>query len=234
MIKKFSKFLIVALTGAGFILLIFPVSWFPKFYDVRYMGWIGVVGATIIFLLPRLIRPKTETPNFDQKNQAVDLFQFLLAIAFMNNALGDLGLYKLYVYGFEFDKVIHFFNPLLAIIAISLVLNKRWGIRKGYSILIASGILLSFGVTWEIYEILADLILKTHIAGNFGLNVSRDTKFDLMFDVLGSTSGALCSIYFWKYFVGELKIKKSQIITTCIVILILTMAIGFLASYAKM
>lgn len=232
--KLFVKISVIILVSAGIILLIFPVAWLPPFSDIRYKGWAGIAGAVLILFLPRLVRPLEKNPDFNRKNQAADLFQFLLTFVFIGNALGGLGLYKLYSYGFEFDKVLHFFTPFLGVVIISFVLSGRWGIHQARAIPIALVIIILLGITWEIYEVLVDFLFKTHISGVYGLNVSRDTKFDLLFDVLGSASGAIASVYFWQYFSGTANINKTKIIKSVILAFILAIAIGFYAAYMKM
>ena len=201
----FVKFSVAILFCAGIILLVFPVSWFPSFYDVRYMGFAGLAYAVLITFLPRLLRvPENET-DAARKNHAADLFQFGLAFAFICNASGDLGLYQLYKVGFEFDKFLHFIVPIVSVVIISIILNQRWGISKSYSIAAAFGFVVLCSVGWEVYEYATDLILKTHISGVYGLDISTDTKFDLIYNASGSVLGALGGIFFWDSLISRLK-----------------------------
>lgn len=193
----FVRWTIILLAVAGVILLIFPVPWFPSFYDVRYMGWAALGGVVLIFALPWLARVKEGAPDAGRKNKAADLMQMFLAFMIASNALGDLGLYKLYKIGFEYDKVLHFFTPFLGVIFVSLFLSGRFGISKAKSIAIAVAIFLACGVSWEVYEYLADMYLKTHISGVYGVDISTDTKFDLLFDLIGSSSGAVGAVFLW-------------------------------------
>lgn len=232
--KLFVRISVIILAGAGIVLSIFPVAWLPPLSDIRYKGWAGIAGAVLILFLPSLVRPSEKNLDFNRKSQAADLFQSLLIFVFIGNALGGLGLYKLHNYGFEFDKVLHFFTPFLGVVIISFVLSGRWGIRRTRAIPIALVIIIGLGIAWEIYEVLVDFLFKTHISGAYGLNVSRDTKFDLLFDILGSASGAIASVYFWQYFSGTANINKIKIIKGVISALILAIAIGFYAAYMKM
>lgn len=201
----FVKFSTVILFCAGIILLVFPVSWFPSFYDVRYMGFGSLVYAVLIIFLPRLLRVSENETDAARKNHAADLFQFVLAFNFISNAAGDLGLYKLYTVGFEFDKLLHFIIPFTSVIAISIILNQRLEIRKRYAIAMAFGFIILCGVGWEAYEYAADIILKTHISGVYGLYINTDTKFDFAYDVFGSVFGALGGVFFWNPLISWLK-----------------------------
>jgi len=230
----FVRWTIILLVVASIILLVFPVSWFPSFYDVRYMGWIGLGGAALIIILPWLARVKETAPDAGRKNKAADLMQMFLALMVASNALGDLGLYKLYLYGFEYDKVLHFFTPFLGALLIPFILNLRWGIRKSYAVLATFVIVVVCGAGWEVFEVAVDFVLKTHISGVYGLNVSRDTAFDFMFDVLGVALGLFGSFFLRGYFIGEKKIEKANFLTATAAASVFLVAVGFFASYAKM
>lgn len=196
---------------AGIILLVFPVSWFPSFYDVRYMGVSALGYAVLIGFLPRLLRVSENETDAARKNHAADLFQFLLAFSFFGNAFGDLGLYKLYKVGFELDKLLHFLIPFVGVVIIAIVLNQRWGVRESYAIAAAFGFIIFCSLGWEVYEYAADIVLKTRISGVYGLDISTDTKFDLIYDALGSVLGALGGIFFWDSLISRLKIPRPSV-----------------------
>jgi len=210
MLANLVKFSAVILLCAGIILLVAPVSWFPSFYDVRYMGFASLAYAVLIIFLPRLLRVSEDKTDAARKNHAADLFQLVLIFVFVSNAAGDLGLYNLYKLGFEFDKLLHFIVPFISVIVISIILSQRFGIRKYYAIAMSLGLIILCGVGWEIYEYAADIILKTHISGVYGISVSMDTKFDLIYDALGSVFGALSGVFFWNTLVSRLKRKESR------------------------
>jgi uncharacterized membrane protein YjdF len=165
------------------------------------MGFAGLAYVVLIVFLPRPLRVSENETDAIRKNRAADLFQFVLAFSFISNALGDLGLYKLYRVGFEFDKLLHFLIPFASVAIISIILNQRWEIRANYAIAAAFGFVILCGIGWEIYEYAADIILKTHISGVYGLDINADTKSDLFYNFLGSVLGALGGIFFWNQFV---------------------------------
>lgn len=231
--EKFIKASIYFLIVGGIILLILPVRWFPSFYDVRYMGGMALASSLIIYFVPGLFfRAKKGVKQ--QKNRAALWLQFFLAFAFIGNALGDLGLYKLYQYGFEFDKVLHFFTPFLGAITLAYGINELWKIRPSRAAFLSFLTIIAFGVAWEFFEYLADSVLKTHISGVYGLNVSVDTKFDFLFDIFGSLAGAISSVYFWKYISGLANVEQIKKKRSVAFVLIMVLAIGFCASILKM
>ena len=189
--KFLVKFSLLTLVLAGIILLLSPTSWFPLFYDVRYMGISSLVGAFAIYFLPKFLRVSAETKGAEQKNQAVDLLQFLLTCIILGNALGDLGLYQLYKFGIEFDKILHFLIPLSIVLFFPIFLQKRFGIQKSKALLLSICLTLFGGLIWEVFEYLCDALFQTHIYGVYGMNINTDTKVDLLFDILGSGIGLL-------------------------------------------
>lgn len=193
--KIFPKISIITLSIAGVILITFPIHIFPYFYDVRYMGISSLLGALIIYAIPKLLRVGPHQKDAQTKNNATDLFQFLITFIILSNALGDLGFYQLYKVGFEFDKFIHLLSPFLWVFIFPLVLEKRFGIKKIHSIAIAISIALLSGLAWELFEYMGDQVFKIHIYGVYGSDIDIDTKLDLIFDALGILWGALCGVF---------------------------------------
>jgi len=191
----FINLTIYSLAIAGLILLVLPVNWFPTFYDVRYMGLAGILNAAFIGLLPLCLLVSKNMPEAQKKNDAAQSFQFLLAVIFLGNALGDLGLYQLYKVGFQYDRLLHLFVPALMVIIITIVLRDRFNVRQSYAISSAFAIILACVLGWEIFEFLSDHVANTHISGVYGLDMSNDTKWDIVLDELGSASGILALIF---------------------------------------
>lgn len=189
--KKFVKFSIIFLLVSGIILLISPVRWFPSFYDVRYMGIGAIVCAAAIFFLPKAFFVPADAPRAEKKNKTADLFQFGLALAVFNNALGDMGLYQLYKVGFEYDKFIHLTTSFLAVLIIAVVLEGRFEVRPFYSVMAALLVVVFAGLAWELYEYLLDVVFKTHLYGVYGVNINSDTQFDILSNTFGAIFGAL-------------------------------------------
>ena len=150
------KFAIAFFVFTGAVLLVAPHSWWPEYYDVTYMGIAALVCAAAIWLVPATLK----TP---------------LAIILLLNASGDLGLYQLYTYGFEYDKVIHFASPLIA----TLALARVWRVKRAVIIIIACAI------AWELFEFLIDRYFKTRLFGVYHLFIWRDTIIDVVFNIVG-------------------------------------------------
>jgi hypothetical protein len=193
--KRFIKFSIYFFIVCGVILLIAPIQWFPQFYDVRYMGAAAFVCAAAIVFLPRALRVNPDAPSAEKKNQAADFFQFGLALAVMNNALGDMGLYQLYKVGIEYDKIIHFVTSVLAVVIIAIVLCDRFEMPGKKAFLISFLVVIFTGVLWEGFEFLSDAVFKTHIYGVYGADAFNDTVRDLICNVFGSLTGAFIMVF---------------------------------------
>lgn len=154
--KLFPKLAIIFFVGSCLILLLTPHSWWPSFYDLPYMGIAALVCALAIFLIP-------------------EQFKISLALILLFNASGDLGLYELYRYGFEYDKVIHFVSPVIAVLA----LCKAMPLRRAVLIVIAGAL------AWELFEYSSDALIKTHLFGVYRQHVWSDTIMDLVMNALG-------------------------------------------------
>lgn len=186
-IKTLTDLSVLIFFCAGLIFLLLPISWFPDFYDVRYMGWSAMASAVIVKYLPMAIRAPQGSPGFEQKNRAVDLFKFLIIFSLASNAFGDLGLYQLYRVGLEFDKLLHFIAPFVGVSIIFIILTDRFDFSAANAIAASFLIVMALSAGWEIYEQIADRLFKTRIAGEYGLNVNADTRMDIIFDFMGAT-----------------------------------------------
>ncbi len=198
--KYLIRIIIFSLCLSGALLLTLPISFFPSFYDVRYMGFAALFGAGVIYFVPRLLRVNNQNPNASTKNQAVQMLQGLLVFIITLNALGDLGLYQLYRIGFEFDKIIHFLIPFSCVLILPIFFKRRFEIRSLSAIFIAFSLSLFLGIGWELFEYLSDSLLKTHIYGVYGSDIRRDTIRDLVFGIIGSSVAGLISLFLphWK------------------------------------
>ena len=197
--KLFVRISLVVLILAGGALLTLPMSWFPSFYDVRYMGIASIAGAITILIVPATLRVSKTRPGAEQKNRAADLFQFALALAIIGNALGDLGLYQLYKAGFEFDKLLHFSVSALGVFLIPIIVRERFGIPVARTLPFAFLVIVASGFGWEAYEYLVDHAWGTHIFGVNGLDVNTDTTFDLAWDGIGALVGSFIALLKIKY-----------------------------------
>lgn len=164
--KLFPKIAIAFFVVAGLVLLLTDKAIWPNYYDLPYMGYAALACALAVFLIP--LR-----------------FKVPLSWILLMSGLGDLGLYQLYQYGFEYDKLVHVTVPLIAVFVISRV----YGIRNAIIIAIVG----SFA--WELFEYLADTFIKTHLFGVYRHQIFTDT----MLDILANTSGIAIGIVLYYY-----------------------------------
>ncbi len=181
MISNFVKVAIAFFVIAGLVLLLTPKTIWPSFYDLPYMGWAALACAVLIYIVSSRLRAP-------------------MAIILFLNASGDLGFYELYKYGFEYDKVIHLFTPMLATVALA----RYFGIHKAVLVVVVA----SFG--WELFEYLSDALIKTHLFGVFRQHIWLDTTLDLVMNGIGVILG---SWIFYHTDFGERSTEKSQTVS---------------------
>jgi len=150
--KLFPKIIFYLMLGVGILMTFLPISWFPSFYDVRYSGWSMIGGALIILFVPLWLKVPTNYKDAKTKNKAIDILQFLIALALFTDVLGGLGLYELYNYGFPYSYILHLIIPSIGVIILTKVINQRFDINITWAALIAFMLVLICGIGWEIYE----------------------------------------------------------------------------------
>jgi len=168
-----------------------PISWFPSFYDVRYSGWSMIFGALIIYIVPRLFGVPSTIEGAAEKNYGADLLRFLLALAIMADALGALGFYELYQYGFPFSYCLHVIMPFIGAILLARVINSRFGVKIIKAALISLIFILLWALIWEIFENMSDLYLNTHLVGLGQTNSNNTTIANLIQDAIGASCGLI-------------------------------------------
>lgn len=188
--RVFTNVVIYGLLAASPFFLFLPIDWFPSFYDVRYMGIGSLVEGLLIIFIPRLLRVPIDAPDSARKNHAVDLFQFLLAFLVFTNAIGDLGLYQLYKVGLEFDKILHFLDPLVSAMIGFVFLRDRFDLRPAQAFSYSFALVALSGVSWEMMEFSLDRVFHSRLFGVNGVNINYDTQLDLLYDTLGALIGA--------------------------------------------
>ena len=183
---KFSKIFFLIYIAAALILLVLPKNILPGFYNIPVMATLAFISAAII-MLPRLIfKPKEE-----QKDKAVAKLQNVLAISLLINGAGGLGLYKLYQYGFEYDKLTHYLTPLILTLGFVYFFTNYSGWLKRKAIWRTSFLVFAGGIFWEILEWTSDRFLDTtFVLGGGGIGM-RDTIFDVIANILGILSAVV-------------------------------------------
>jgi len=188
--KLYIKLVIAFYVITAVPLLVLPVSLFPEFYDVRYMGLQSLGSAAAVLLIIWWLSRSHVEPD------RVHYFPALVATVLFLDGLGNLGLYQLYKVGFEYDKFLHFVSPLLMVIGLTHLLSAHFGRTFGRSLTISVLTVAGFGFGWELFEYTSDKVLGTRVFGLYGTDIYRDTIRDIIFNTLGALTGALY-MSFW-------------------------------------
>lgn len=175
----------------GICLIVLPIPWFPKFYDVRYQGWSMIIAALIIHLFSFLPKEQANAPRASEKNKAAKLLQLLVTIALLANGLGDLGLYALYQYGFPYSYMLHVVITFTCAIFLTKIISLYYGLKTWQSAFLAFLLTMLCGISWEIFENGSDFLLHTHLAGPDQLAIYNSTGINLIQDLVGSSMGML-------------------------------------------
>lgn len=170
----------------GCILLIGPRGWFPNFYSPIFLGIIALISPVLIYL-PKFFLKKS-TPR--KRNLILEM-RSVIAFSLLVNFAGELGLFQLYRYGFEYDKFAHFSVSMLFAFMLGESL-KEWenfSPKKvvGLTLLIVFG----SGILWELFEASSDFLFKTQVWGVYGEHLVIDTYRDIFFNTLGAIAGAI-------------------------------------------
>ena len=179
--KVFINFSIVIYILIGSVLLLIPSSFLPSFYAPGIMSSLAFVSAFLI-VLPQLIFRNQVS---EKKKFAVLKLQLFIAGVLLMNGLGGLGLYKLYIVGFEYDKLMHFVGPMfLAFLGFDFI--STWFGKSYKTSAILAGILVILGgFFWEILEATSDIFLGTSLLGGGDGLAASDTIADILMNFLG-------------------------------------------------
>jgi len=201
-IGKIINLSIYFLIIAGLILLFGNKRWWPNFYTPIYFS-ITFLSSVIIIILPKFIF----RTNDQCRKDSVILLQFVIAIALILNALGELGFYQLYKYGFQYDKVIHFTSSFLFVVVLTSFIEMWNNISLKRALRIGIILVLLGSILWEFFEFSSDLIFKTSEFGIYGQNKISDTIFDIIFDMIGMVTSI--------YFISSPKLSKKIVDEYC-------------------
>lgn len=184
--QAFLKFSSIALVTIGLILIIAPSAWFPDFYNPIFMGIIALLSPILIYL-PRFILTRTSP----LKRKLILEMRSVIAFSLLVNFAGELGLFQLYRYGFEYDKFAHF----IVCMAFAFILGEslcEWEHLHAAKLLwIVFLVVFSSGILWEVLEASSDFLFKTQEWGVYGEHLVLDSFKDLLFNSLGTLAGML-------------------------------------------
>lgn len=178
--NKFIKLTVVIYVLMGVILILVPQNWFPDFYKPNFMAILAFVSAFLI-VLPGFIF-KSENAR---KKHSLEKIQIILAIGLLINGLGGLGLYKLYLIGFQYDKLTHFITPLIFSVGLAYFLEAWFGLTLKKALVFSVAMVIFGSFLWEFLEWFSDYFFDTELLGGGTGQILRDTLFDLMANAVG-------------------------------------------------
>lgn len=184
--KNFLKSSSILLIIIGLILLFAPKDWFPNFYSPIFMGIVAIVSPILIYL-PRFILTRSNP----QKRKLILEMRSVIAFALLVNFAGELGLFQLYKYGFEYDKFAHFIVCMTFAFILGESLREWEHLHAKKLIFIVFLIVVSSGILWEIFEASSDYLFKTQEWGVYGNHLALDTYKDMFFNTLGAIAGII-------------------------------------------
>ncbi len=186
--RLFLQYVSIILVLIGISLLITPRHWMPDFYKPVFMGIIALTSPILIYL-PKLILKKSTS----RKRALILEMRTVIAFSLAVNIAGELGLFQLNRYGFEYDKLAHFTVSMLFAFILSESVKEWEHFTTRKVLLIVFLIVFSSGILWEIFEASSDFLFKTQEWGSYGKNVTWDTLGDIIFNTLGILAGIVVS-----------------------------------------
>lgn len=183
--RKILNYFYTAYAFAIVALLAVPRDWMPEFYRPLFMAGISTVAAMAVAAPGWIFKTKDE-----HKKKVLERSQLVIAFAMLINGLGGLGLYKLYQFGIEYDKILHFIIPTLMTIVIAYFLIHWYDKPLRFATTFAVIAVLVGGIGWEAWEVTQDKIFGTQTAGVYGEDYVRDTTLDIFADIGGTVLGA--------------------------------------------
>ena len=179
--KRFVYSSVLIYIAVAILLLVIPDNFFPDFYQPIIMASLALSSAFLIMLPRFLFREKS-----DKKRMYATLrLQGLIALILLLNGLGGLGLYKLYVIGFEYDKLMHFTGPMLLTLFGSDFVSTWFDKKRKNALIVSGGLVVLGGLLWESLEAMSDAFLGTSLLGGGEGLAALDTMIDLIMNVLG-------------------------------------------------
>lgn len=185
--QKFINLAVAVYIISGSILLLGERSWFPDFYNPGFMGILALASA-IGIILPRLVFKESGDSN---KREVLLNFQVTIAISLLLNGAGGLGLYQLYRYGFEYDKLMHLLVPMMFTVSGAKFISAWFGIKLEKALLLSAILAMSGSLAWEVFEFLSDWYIGTQTLGFYGREITRDTIIDIIANTIGIIFGSI-------------------------------------------
>ncbi len=177
---KLLTVLIAAMILVGGILIFGPRSWFPSFYMPTFMGIVALIFALLLVLPEWIFIPKNK-----RQRKAREHLQIILALCLVLSGAGELGLWQLYLIGFQYDKLVHILITGLLTFSFSHFAQEWWGFSFKRALTASAFLVIALGIIWEVVEFYSDRIFGTQLFGVYGTQISRDTIIDLISNLIG-------------------------------------------------
>lgn len=179
--------------AAGLFLIFSPTTLYPEWFVSRLAGlgaliYIALIHSPLLIYKIKKTTPKNATPG---QNAAVKRLQTYGALIALLNFAGTCGMFRLYRYGIEYDKLLHFLTPFLLTIATVRFAHHWLSPNLTKNMAYVASMILMIGIAWEFFEYGADKIFGTHSFGQEGNNILKDTALDGIFNGLGIATGLL-------------------------------------------
>ena len=176
------------LSATGVTLMLADRSLFPEWLFPGLTAFGCLLFATVLVVLPLVFRAEERTSS---KVRCRARLQRFLAAGFLLSMGGTLGLYRLHLFGFDYDKLLHLVLPVLGTIAVAHFVHAWYGSTRREALGRGVGIVLVASVLWELVELASDVLLGTSAFGQGGRLLVADTSLDLALDLCGIGIGVL-------------------------------------------
>ena len=166
--------------SGGAVFFLGDSNWFPDFYNPQYMGIMAIVNIALLLLVSKVFSAKTP-----EQNKVIEYIERMFIFAFLLNAVGAIGAYRLYAHGLEYDKLVHIFSPFFFTLALFRLRSDFYNTPFKKSLVVTAIIVIASGFLWEGWEAFSDIIFGTESWGVYTEHVARDTALDTIMNVTG-------------------------------------------------
>lgn len=178
-------FLSLGFVITGLVFMMAPSDYFPAYYHQELIGIVSLL-TPILLGLPRWTLP-IETES--QKRLVAKMERNILVILLLGGA-GELGLFQLYRYGLEYDKLLHFVIPWIMTASFSIIAQTWWHFPRRKALLFSAILVFGSGIVWECLEAVSDILFGTAVWGVYGNHIPEDTLKDILYNGLGIAFGS--------------------------------------------
>ena len=150
-IETFMRLTAFSMIAMGLVLFFGNGAWWPSFYQPVYLSLTMFSSGMLIIFSRYVLKPL----DFERQESIIWL-RLVITIALSLNVLGELYLYQLYKYGFQYDKLIHFTSSFLFLTVIASFYEKWHKDKQSRAVVIAVIIVVAGSLLWELIEFSSD------------------------------------------------------------------------------